>query len=460
VNRLWVKLSLAFLGISLAAIGVVAVLSARATGEQFRQYVVSAGMAGQSAWADTLVEYYASRGSWEGVDALLAQLGPGVGMGMGRGRGTMTSAGPNLAIAGTDGRVVASRSGELVGERLPASVLAQGVPLTLDGRTVGTLLAVRTSDVVLDAQAQAFLGQVRTSLAWAALLAAGLSLALGIAVSRLLTAPLGRLTRAAQAVAAGDLSMRVEVQGKDEIGDLGRAFNGMTASLAEAETLRKNLMADVAHELRTPLAVVQGNLQAILDGVYPLEMAQVASLYDETRLLTRLVDDLHDLALADAGQLRLERAPVNLVALARAAVDQFAPGAEAAGVAMELSTTEERLEIEGDAGRLAQVLRNLLSNALRHTPEGGRVAVRVDRSGAWARLQVSDTGSGIRPEDLPHVFDRFYRGDRSGSRAGGGAGLGLAIARQIVTAHGGDITVASQAGQGTDFTVRLPVALP
>jgi signal transduction histidine kinase len=460
VNRLWVKLSLAFMGISLAAIGVVAVLSARATGEQFRQYVVSAGMAGQSAWVDSLVEYYAARGSWEGVDALLAQIGPGVGMGMGRGRGAMSTAGPNLAIAGTDGRVVASRSGELVGERLPASVLAQGIPLTLDGRTVGTLLAVRTSDVVLDAQAQAFLGQVRTSLAWAALLAAALSLALGIAVSRLLTAPLGRLTRAAQAVAAGDLSMRVEVRSKDEIGELGRAFNGMTASLAEAETLRKNLMADVAHELRTPLAVVQGNLQAILDGVYPLEMAQVASLYDETRLLTRLVDDLHDLALADAGQLRLERVPVNLAALARSAVDQFAPGAEAAGVALKLSTAEDVLEIEGDAGRLAQVLRNLLSNALRHTPQGDHIAVRVEREGAWARLQVSDTGSGIRQEDLPHVFDRFYRGDRSGSRAGGGAGLGLAIARQIVTAHGGEITVASQPGQGTDFTVSLPVALP
>jgi len=453
VNRLWVRLTLAFLGISLAAIGVVAVLSARATGAGFRQYVVSAGMAGQPAWADALVQYYAAQGNWEGVGDLLAQMGPGAGggMGMGRGRGAMANTGPDLAVAGADGRVAASKSGDLIGERLPASVLAQGVPLILDGRTVGTLLALR-----LDAQAQEFLIQVRTSLTWAALLAAALSLALGVAISRLLTAPLGRLTRAAQAVAGGDLSQRVDVRSHDEIGELGSAFNGMTASLAQAEELRKNLMADVAHELRTPLAVVQGNLQAILDGVYPLEIAQVASLYDETRLLTRLVDDLHDLALADAGQLRLERAPVDLVALARAAVDHFAPAAEAAGVGLELATGADGApEVEGDAGRLAQVLRNLLSNALRHTPRGGRVSVRVDRADGWARIRVADTGSGIAPEDLSHVFDRFYRGDKSSGR---GAGLGLAIARQLVTAHGGRIEVASEPGAGTTFTVTLPAA--
>jgi two-component system OmpR family sensor kinase/two-component system sensor histidine kinase BaeS len=368
----------------------------------------------------------------------------------------MGSIGPNLSVADTDGRVVASKSGELIGERLPSSLLAQGVPLAVNGRTVGTLLNVRPAEMVLDPQGEAFLSRVRASLAWAALLAAALSLVLGILVSRLLTAPLGRLTRAAQAVAGGDLSQRVAVRSQDEIGELSQAFNGMTASLAEAETLRKNLMADVAHELRTPLTVVQGNLQAILDGVYPLEMAQVASLYDETRLLTRLVDDLHDLALADAGQLRLERAPVDLAALARSTVDHFAPAASAAGVVLELEAEEDVPPVEGDAGRLAQVLRNLLANALRHTPAGGRVTVRLERSGGTVRLQVADTGSGIAPEDLPHVFDRFYRSEKSRGRGTGGAGLGLAIARQLVTAHGGRIEVASPPGAGTTFTIWLP----
>jgi two-component system OmpR family sensor kinase/two-component system sensor histidine kinase BaeS len=456
VNRLWVKLSLAFLAISLAAIGVVAVLSARATREQFRQYVVASGMAGQMGWAQTLTEYYAAEGSWAGVEALLAQLGPG-GMGMGWGRAA-AGAGPSLAVADPTGHVLVSKTGELVGEALPASVLAQGIPMTLDGRVVGILLNLRPVDAVFDAQGQAFLRQVQRSLVWAALLAAALSLVLGVFISRLLTAPLARLTRAAQAIADGDLSQRVQVRSKDEIGDLGTAFNGMAASLAEAETLRRNLIADVSHELRTPLTIIQGNIQAILEGVYPLEMAQMAGLYDETRLLTRLVDDLHDLALADAGQLRLDRTPVNVSDLAQTAVGQFVPVAEAAGVRLTLQTSEDVPEVLGDADRLAQVLRNLISNAIRHTPAGGQVVMRVGRSDEQVTIRVTDTGSGIAPEDLPHVFDRFYRGDKSRSRRGGGAGLGLAITRQLVTAHGGHIEVASTPGLGTSFVIALPAA--
>jgi signal transduction histidine kinase len=458
VNRLWIKLTLAFLIISLAAIGVVAVVSLRTTGEQFRRYVIASDLAGQSAWAPALTEFYATRGSWDGVGELLAQLGPGSGMGMGRGRGASGAGGPNLAVADAEGRVLGSRTGELVGELLPANVLAQGLPLTLDGQQIGTLLNVRPAEMVLDPPGEAFLRQVQTSLIWAALLAALLSLALGVLVSRLLTAPLGRLTRAAQAVASGDLSQRVTIRSKDEFGALGDAFNEMTVSLAEAETLRKNLVADVSHELRTPLSIVQGNLQAILEGVYPLEMAQVASVYDETRLLTHLVDDLHDLALADAGQLRLERAPVDIGELAQIAASQFGPSAEAAGVRLDLAADPGSLLVVGDSDRLAQVLRNLLSNALRHTPAGGRVMLRVARAGEKLEVQVADTGSGISPEDLPHVFDRFYRGDKGGSRRGGGAGLGLAIARQLVVAHGGQITVASAPGQGTTFAIELPAA--
>lgn len=455
MNRLWVKLSLAFLAISLTAIGVVALFSARATGEQFRRYLVASGTADQPAWARILTDYYAKNGSWAGVDGLLAQLGPG-GMGMSRGRGALGAGGPNIAIAGPDGRVLASRTGALEGEVLPASVLAQGIPLTLESRRIGVLVNVRPADVALDAQAQAFLRQVQMSLVWAALLAAALSLLLGILVSRLLTAPLARLTHAAQAVANGDFTQRVAVRGKDEIGGLADAFNEMATNLAAAETLRRNLVADVSHELRTPLAVIQGDLQAILDGVYPLEMAQVASLYDETRLLTRLVDDLHDLALADAGQLRLERSPVNLAELVRSAIGQFGPVAEAAGVRLESHADEDAAGVMGDADRLAQVLRNLLSNALRHTPAGGRVSLHVRRATAQVQIQIVDTGSGISAEDLPHVFDRFYRGDKGRRRPAGGAGLGLAIAQQLVVNHGGRIEVASQPGQGTAFTIWLP----
>lgn len=464
MNRLWVKLTAAFLAIALAAIGVVALLTLRTTDNQFRQYIVASGMGVPDAIAASLEDFYARNGTWTGVETLLASAGPG-GMGMGgMGRGSRTTsgmAGPSLAVADTEGRVVASRSGEMVGELLPADILGQGIALIQDGRRTGTLLNIRPTEVVLDAQAEAFLHQVQSSLLWAALGAAALSLLLGILLSRLLTAPLVRLTHAAQAVASGDLSQRVDIRSRDETGELGRAFNEMAASLAEAETMRKNLIADVSHELRTPLSVVQGNLQALLDGVYPLEMAQVASLYDETRLLTRLVDDLHDLALADAGRLRLEQAPVDINGLVRAAAAQFAPVAESSGVPLELEEDVDALGeppfVLGDADRLAQVLRNLLSNALRHTPAGGRVSLAVTRAGEQVRVQVADTGSGISPEDLPHVFDRFYRGDRSRSRQGGGAGLGLAIARQIVAAHGGTLTVRSEPGEGAAFTIALPV---
>ncbi len=455
MNRLWVKLTAAFLGVSLAAIGLVAVISVRATDASFRQYVVASGMGNQVLAAETLAEYYMSNGSWRGVEQVLEQLGPG-GMGamMGMGRG-IGAGGPNLAVADPGGRVLASRTGELVGEVMPPAVLAQGVPIVSRGQDVGTLLNVRPASAVLDPQAETFLSRVRMSLVWAALGAVVLSLVLGVLLSRLLTAPLARLTGAAQAIAGGDLSQRVAVRSGDEIGELGKAFNEMAESLDRAEDLRKNLIADISHELRTPLTVVQGDLQAILDGVYPLEMAQVSSLFEETRLLTRLVDDLHDLALADAGQLRIERLPVDVAELARAAVSQFAPLAEAAAIRLSFEA-HGSAPVDGDADRISQVLRNLLSNALRHTPAGGQVTVRVRATGSQVRVQIADTGSGISPEDLPHVFDRFYRGDRSRSRQGGGAGLGLAIARQLVAAHGGQISVDSEAGVGTAFTVELP----
>ena len=358
--------------------GVVAVVASRATGVEFQQYVVSTGMMSQAGSADTLVEYYAGHGTWDGVQNLLAQLGPGatgtgMGMGLGRGRGAQGTAGPNLTIADPSGRVVASKTGEAVGDKLPQSILSQGLPLTLRGQQVGTLLNLHPAEVALDPQGESFLRQVRLSLVWAALLAIVAALALGAILSRRLAAPLVRLTTAATAIAGGNLDQEVRVQGADEISQLGDAFNHMAHSLADAEALRRNMVADVAHELRTPLTVIQGNLQAILDGVYPLDVEQVASIYDETRLLTRLVDDLRDLALADAGQLRMESLPVDVAALAQRAVTNFSSAADASDIKLNLETDGTASEVLGDADRLSQVLRNLLSNALRHTDRGGTV---------------------------------------------------------------------------------------
>jgi two-component system OmpR family sensor kinase/two-component system sensor histidine kinase BaeS len=239
----------------------------------------------------------------------------------------------------------------------------------------------------------------------------------------------------------------------------------MAAALEQAETLRRNLIADVAHELRTPLSVLQGNLRAILDDVYPLDKTEVANLYDQTRLLSRLVNDLHDLAQAEAGQLQLRLQPTDMASLVHKAAAAFGPVAEARGVTLTCQAPAELPPMLADSARLTQVLHNLLTNALHFTPAGGTISLSAGQNGKlngqppslW--LSVRDTGEGILPEHLPHVFDRFYRADPARSRATGGSGLGLAIARAIVEAHGGEMSVASDGvpGRGSVFTVHLPL---
>jgi two-component system OmpR family sensor kinase/two-component system sensor histidine kinase BaeS len=214
-------------------------------------------------------------------------------------------------------------------------------------------------------------------------------------------------------------------------------------------------MADIAHELRTPLTVLQGNLSAMLDGVYPLERAEIATLYDETRLLNRLVDDLRELALAEAGQLQLNLQATDVAAIIESTVASFAVAAEMQGVRLDIDA-KNLPRANADPDRLAQVLRNLISNALRHTPNDGVVTVAGQTEQSKICVSVTDTGEGIAPADLAHVFDRFYRGDKSRARASGGTGLGLAIAKTQIEAMGGQIGVTSEPGRGARFWFTLP----
>ena len=271
--------------------------------------------------------------------------------------------------------------------------------------------------------------------------------------------PLASVMAAADAVAEGDLSVRVPGQGPGDFGRLARSFNRMTEELERADQQRRNLTADVAHELRTPLHIIQGNLEGLLDGVYEPTSEHINATLDETRLLARLVDDLRTLSLAEAGQLPLTWEPVDVAELLADVSTSFSGQAEAAGVDLrvEIEGGPSDLTITGDVGRLDQVLSNLMANALRYTPAGGAVTLRAEPVEGGIRIVVRDTGEGIPPEDLPYIFDRFWRGDRSRSHAGGaGSGLGLAIARQLVQAHGGRIGVESEPGLGTAFTIKLP----
>jgi signal transduction histidine kinase len=304
-------------------------------------------------------------------------------------------------------------------------------------------------------------------------------LAVGLAVRafRGIARPLADVMAATDAVAEGDLSVRVPVHGRGEFDRLAESFNRMIEELERADQQRRNLTADVAHELRTPLHIIQGNLEGILDDVYEPTEEHIGATLDETRLLARLVDDLRTLSLAESGQLPLVWEPVDVIELLADVGTSFSGQAEAAGIDLrvEASGDPSTMTVIADVGRLDQVLGNLIANALRHTPPGGTITLRaepvlspstllgIDSAEGpvhdGVRIIVRDTGEGIPAGDLPYIFDRFWRGDRSRSHASGaGSGLGLAIARQLVWAHGGRIGVESEPGQGTAFTIELPAS--
>jgi signal transduction histidine kinase len=268
--------------------------------------------------------------------------------------------------------------------------------------------------------------------------------------ARRLASPIGELLEAAGRVAEGDYSARVTESGPREVRALAGAFNSMTARLQAHDEQRRELLADVTHELRTPLTVVQGNLEGLLDGVYPRDDAHLETILEETRVLSRLIDDLRMLALAESGALKLQKEPTDLAALAGDAVAAFRAQADAAGIELGVDAGAELPAIGVDPARMREVLANLIANALRYTPRGGQVRVVCAANDRHVTLSVSDSGAGIAPDDLPRIFDRFYK-----TRDSHGSGLGLAIAKNLVEAHGGEIHAESQVGRGTTIHVRL-----
>lgn len=271
------------------------------------------------------------------------------------------------------------------------------------------------------------------------------------------TRRLDGLSRAVEAINLRDLAGRVPVEGQDSVAALARAFNRMLDRLEAEEKVRREFFADVAHEIRHPLSGIRTRLDAIQDGALPLDQEQILRVSDAAGDLARLVGDLRDLSLADVGQLRLEPAPVDVRELMTQIRELMNPVAEDKGVTLETKVASDVPVIHADGQRLRQVLLNLLANAIHHTPHGGRVGLWVAGSGNTVTFRVNDTGEGIGASDLPHIFDRFYRGDRARSRTeGAGSGLGLAIVRSLVELHGGTVTVDSVPGAGSTFVVELP----
>lgn len=461
MRSLWVKLSLAFAGVVSASMLVVALLIGLATAGQFRAYVVQGNRRWAEALAPAFAAYYAQNGGWEGVESVLdlsEMMMPGMGpmhRRMGMGGGAMWQMmGHRLILADETGRIRWDSEGTALGEVLSEAARAEGAPIQVGDRVVGWLLVGEVDDP--SSPSAQFLGRIGWAIGWSALFGIAFALGVGTLVFSRLARPLRALQQASRRIAAGDLEARISSQEAGELGEVAQAFNRMAEALARAEQQRRQMLADIAHELRTPLGILQGHLEALMDGVLPLELEQIAQIHDEVRHLARLVEDLRLLTLAEAGQLRLHPEPVDLRQLIEEVADEVALQAAEKGIEVEIRLPEALPIVRADPLRLRQVLINLLANAVRYTPPGGRITVEASDRGDAVRVDVRDTGVGIAPEDLPYVFDRFYRAEKSRTRSDGGSGLGLAIVKSLVEAHGGQVGVESAPGKGARFFFTLP----
>ncbi|MEP7289051.1 MAG: HAMP domain-containing sensor histidine kinase [Chloroflexota bacterium] len=484
-KRLWVRLTLSFVIVTQVSIVLVAVLANSTISGDFRLYIVRKTVPVEDTLPADLVTFYERNGSWQGVasvltappsmviasgvpaqpQSLIADANGGVASILTTPPSMVIASGvpaqPQPLIADANGNVVYDSSGTQIGGVLSDPERMAAIPMSAEGKTIGYFLRgpldVNFTDRLMQTPEQDFLDRLGQTLTIVALVAGILGVGLGLIMARTVVAPLASLSGAARAFASHQWDRRAIVRGASEIADVARAFNEMADELQRAEILRRSMIADIAHELRTPLSVMQGNLRALLDEVYPLEIGEIVTLYDETRLLSRLVDDLRELALADAGQLRLDLQPVEVSEIVSATVGNFAIATESEAIQVVMQGGEGLPKVLADSDRVAQILRNLLVNALRYT-EGCITVSSTLIEPSMVCISVTDTGKGIAPEELLHVFDRFYRGDKSRERGSGGTGLGLAIARAWVEAMGGKIGVESTLGQGSRFWFTLPIA--
>ncbi|MGB2984198.1 MAG: ATP-binding protein [Candidatus Bipolaricaulia bacterium] len=446
------KLSLSFAIIILLSVGLVYFLTARSITERFdelgrkQREILAVSLSSQLRF------HYEQNGTWIGVDNLFYRDVPiviGDEVYMGR---TLNLPGAFI-LADLDGAVILyTVTEESLGRKLASNEIAAGIPIVVDDVTVGTLILLNTRD---PSEAE-FLNSAMRSAVLGGGIAIGLALILSVFLILQILSPLKKLTRATERIAHGDLPDSVRLRSHDELGQLGKSFDQMLANLKHSEALRQMMTADIAHELRTPVTIIQGTLEALIDGVYEPSSETIAPIYEETLHLGRLIDDLRDLALAEAGELRLEREPVDLEGLIRRITEAAVSSPD---VAPTLRIDVEHVVplVEADPKRLRQVIANLLSNALRHTPNDGEIMIGLRRASNAVEIVITDTGPGIAKEDLTHLFERFYRGDPARNR-GGGSGLGLAIARQWVEAHGGTIRAENAPEGGARFTVRFPLA--
>jgi len=450
MRSLTLKLILAFLAVGLIGTAFIALFVWSGTEREFGNLEFDRW---QSGFVDQLAEFYRQNGSWSHIEDVF----PTSGMGAGPGSGWGPKMGSPILLIDVSGEVLLPGQGFKIGDQVSPQIAKIGIPIEVDGKEIGRVIAGREALSVSPA-GEAFLGRFNEVLIIGTVGGAAVALLLGVILARTFTRPLRELTMATRAVAAGDLEQQVPIRSKDEIGELTKAFNQMNANLIRARDLRQQMTADIAHELRTPLSVILSHTEAIKDGVFESSEETFQIIHDETMRLNTMVEDLRTLSLAETGELSITPRKVAPKELLNQSMAAHAPRAQQKNIKLDLQFVDGLPEIEVDPDRMAQVFGNLIDNALRYTPPGGCIVLSAARSSEGVELRVKDNGPGIESEELAHIFDRFYRVDKSRQRDKGGSGLGLAIAKSIVERHGGEISAESKLSEGVTFIIEFPVA--
>ena len=446
IHSLRFRILASFTLVILVTMGTVFFFVNRTTQHEIRQFQQHIDQVRAAKMEAELARYYSKFKGWGGVQTFVEQLS--------------NLYGQHIILTDTKGMVVADSGDSLLGEQYSPDSPGKNLVLLGQAKPIGIMYITAEPDTDLGISTlQITFRRIGRFFILGGLIAVTSALVLTFFVTRPILEPIRALTRAARQLGRGNLSQRVDYCGKGEIGELAQTFNSMASDLERAEKLRRNLVTDAAHELRTPLSNIQGYLEAISDGTIQPNATTINSLYREATLLSRLIDDLQELALADAGELKLTRQTEDIIKVVNQAVAAMQAQATAKGISLLTDLPRELLPCDIDTQRIKQVLRNLLDNALAYTPSSGTITVEVrQKDDYWVEVSVRDTGAGIPIEDLPYIFERFYRVDKSRTRATGGYGLGLTIAKRLVEAHGGKIEVQSEVKKGSCFIFTVPVS--
>jgi signal transduction histidine kinase len=449
LRSLSLKLVLAFLLVGLTGAVIVSMFVGRYTRAAFGRFVFDQS---RDPLVAALTEFYQSNKSWQDVEMVIKYKIDDIW-----GEKPEGAFPEWLILTDADGVILMSWGQKTIGRRLSERDLELGAPIKVDDQVVGWLLYNQiVGPWAPGTVAWNFLEDVQAAIWFSAGGATAAALLLGVLLARAVARPVRELTAGTRAVAGGELGHQVTVRSKDDLGELALSFNQMSADLARANRLRRQMTADIAHDLRTPLSIILGYTEALNDGKLPGTPEMYEAMHGEAQHLQRLIDDLRTLSLADAGELPLTRVHIAPHALLERTASAYRVRAEQGEITLQVTAVPDLPPLNVDPDRMAQVLKNLIDNALRHTQSGGQITLAAEQDDSAVRLCVRDNGAGIAPEDLPYVFERFYRGDEARQQEDGASGLGLAIAKSLVEAHGGSIAVESVLGKGTSFTVSIP----